>query len=107
MERSPMPDMLVKLYDLPNESDLERRLADRGITVRRSMAAELHLTAAWAGRVFEPAWASEVTVAFARQPIANFVAVLGDEPIGFACYDTAARGFFGPTGVDPAHRGIG
>ena len=31
----------------------------------------------------------------------------GRKLVGFACYDTSARGFFGPTGVDETARGGG
>lgn len=102
-----MPDMLVKLYDLPQAPTLFSRLAEKGVDIRRALAAEKRLLAEWVGKTFEPAWASEVDVAFARVPASCFVAASRGEPVGFGCYDCAARGFFGPTGVLPAERGAG
>ncbi|HLK90498.1 MAG TPA: GNAT family N-acetyltransferase [Polyangia bacterium] len=55
-----------------------------------------------------PGWASECEVAFARQPVACFVAVeKKDRLAGVACYEATARGFFGPELVHPDHRGKG
>jgi predicted N-acetyltransferase YhbS len=50
---------------------------------------------------------SEVEVALTRQPIACFIATRDQEILGFACYDTTLRGFFGPTGVIESARGLG
>jgi ribosomal protein S18 acetylase RimI-like enzyme len=36
-----------------------------------------------------------------------FVAIENRAVLGFACYDTTARGFFGPTGVAEETRGRG
>ena len=40
-------------------------------------------------------------------PVACFVAVRGSELLGFACYDTFAPNFFGPSGVIERARGRG
>ena len=61
----------------------------------------------WVREHFSDGWASEVSVAFARQPVCCVVAVEDGELIGFACHDIVARGFFGPTGVHPDARGKG
>jgi GNAT superfamily N-acetyltransferase len=54
-------------------------------------------------------WASECEAAFARLPVACFVAVeRGAEAlIGFACYEATCRDFFGPELVHPERRGRG
>jgi GNAT superfamily N-acetyltransferase len=54
-----------------------------------------------------PPWAAEVDVAFARLPVACFVASRGQAILGFACHDVIAPDFFGPTGVVEAARGRG
>ena len=36
-----------------------------------------------------------------------FVAVRNGKPIGYACFDATAKGFFGPTGVLEEYRGKG
>jgi GNAT superfamily N-acetyltransferase len=102
-----MTDMLVKLYDLPKAPTLFSRLAEKGIAVRRALAPEKRLLVDWTEQMFEPAWASDVDVTFARSPISCFVATHRGEPVGFACYDGIARGVFGPSGVLPAERGVG
>jgi GNAT superfamily N-acetyltransferase len=40
-------------------------------------------------------------------PTTVFIATVGNKLLGFACYDTSAKGFFGPTGVDETMRGKG
>lgn len=100
-----MPDLLVKLYALP---DLAPALAQQhaaNIDIRRALAPEKHVVVDWVGRTFGNGWASECEVAFTRQPISCYIAVADQQPIGFACYDTTCKDFFGPTGVDPAWRG--
>jgi GNAT superfamily N-acetyltransferase len=54
-------------------------------------------------------WASETDIAFTRLPVSCYVAQSGTTVVGFACYDTSALGYFGPTGVTESFqkRGIG
>ena len=40
-------------------------------------------------------------------PSSCFLALKDGEILGFACYDSTAKGFFGPTGVDLRYRGLG
>jgi predicted N-acetyltransferase YhbS len=101
-----MIDMLVRLYDLPESSQLYQEIAGKGITLRRARAFETHTVAAFAG-TFSAKWASEVEVALSRQPVACFIATRDRQILGFACYDTTMRGFFGPTGVAESARGLG
>ncbi|NIK76777.1 GNAT superfamily N-acetyltransferase [Paenibacillus castaneae] len=107
-------DMLVKLYDLPEEAErFAAAYSGTNITIRRALPPEKHIVTAWVGEVFSPHWVSECEVAFTRQPVSCWIATVTDEvtgnvkPVGFACYDTTAKGFFGPTGVDPDLRGQG
>ena len=101
-----MIDMLVRLYDLPDATGIFRAVENHGILLRRARAFELHTVAAFA-RGFSEKWASEVQVALSRQPCACFIATRDRRIIGFACYDTTMRGFFGPTGVAEEARGLG
>jgi len=102
-----MPDMLVKLYTLaPLEPALEK-VRKSGVDVRRAMAPERHIVLQWVAENFSDAWASECAVSFSRTPISCFVAVKEKELLGFAVYDATFRGWFGPTGVESAHRGKG
>jgi GNAT superfamily N-acetyltransferase len=100
-----MMDLLVKLYALPAEEAVLRHAG--GPDVRRAFAAEKGIVRRWVAQQFGDRWASESEAAFARSPIACFVAVADDELTGFACYDATARGFFGPFGVAEEHRGRG
>jgi GNAT superfamily N-acetyltransferase len=99
-----MSDLLVKLYSLPAPAT-----PPPGVVVRRAFAAEKRLVCDWVATQFDSGWASESEAAFARLPVACFLAVRDRELLGFACYDATARGFFGPTGVAEAerHHGIG
>jgi GNAT superfamily N-acetyltransferase len=102
-------DMLVKLYALPDSRDAFDRLLRNGITTRRALAPEKHKVVAWVRNAFSEAWASEVEVAFSRQPVSCFIAVQQKNILGFACHDATCPNFFGPTGTDPNARknGIG
>lgn len=102
-----MQDMLVKLYDLPDYSQEEQRLAEEGIMFRRPLAPEKHVLTSWVSAHFSPLWESECEVAFGRQPASVFWAIREQEILGFACYHTTAKNFFGPTGVHPSARGKG
>ncbi len=104
-----MHDMLVRLYDLPEGSSHVAALHDAGIDVRRALAPERHVVVSWVRQQFGEGWASECEVGFSRLPISCFRAQRGQEVLGFACYDTTAKAFFGPTGVLERERrqGIG
>ena len=86
-----MIDMLVRLYDLPDSSELYADIAAKGATLRRARAFEKHTVAAFAA-TFSEKWRSESEVAINRQPVACFIATRGKEIIGFSCYDTTHRG---------------
>ncbi|HEV3410357.1 MAG TPA: GNAT family N-acetyltransferase [Chthoniobacterales bacterium] len=98
-----MPDLLVKLYALPKE------VAAPAVTVRRAFSAERELICEWVGNNFSRAWAAECAGCFTAGRPTCFVAVADEKLVGFACYDTTARGMFGPIGVAEAarHGGLG
>lgn len=105
-----MADMLVKLFDMPDHSALVARLTAEGVHFRRALVPEKDIVASLAKDVFGSAgWKCEVEKAIFNTPCSCFVAVQNGELIGFSCYDTSAKGFFGPTGVHPSQRkrGIG
>ena len=112
-----MQDMLVNLYALENSSEklfletlgkknVESFQVDK-IIIRKLNVYESHLLIDWVGEHFSKKWQSEVQVAMSRQPATVWVATYEKEIMGFACYDTTAKGFFGPTGVDAKYRGLG
>ena len=53
-----MPDLLVRLYDLP-VFEAEAKVAAAGIVIRRAIAPEGHVVLDWISRHFHPAWLSE------------------------------------------------
>lgn len=93
-----MTDLLVKLYSLPPMPEVP------SVTVRRALAAERHLVLAWVTQQFSAGWADECALAYARLPIACFVATQNGRLIGVSCYEATARGVFGPLGVAKEHR---
>src|ERR1700690_2564053 len=104
-----MPDLLVRLYDLPLSGPIVEGLAKQGIVVRRAAARERSIDGSWVRAQGSAGWVGECEAAFGRQPLACFVAVDGDQLIGFACYEATCRNFFGPELVHPQwrRRGVG
>ena len=99
-------DMLVNLHS-QHLAELGRRVDAGAARIRPALPPELHIIQDWVRDKFSDYWVSEVMVAMARQPPSCLVATLDGALVGFACYDTTARGFFGPTGVSETHRGKG
>ena len=104
-----MADMLVKLYPLPTAPGLEESLREKGITIKKALAPDMSKIIAFTEANGHPGWADEIRVCFMNQPPSIYIAVKDKQIIGFGCYESTARGFFGPTPVaDSARRqGIG
>ncbi|MBC8103364.1 MAG: GNAT family N-acetyltransferase [Cytophagales bacterium] len=102
-----MPDLLVPLYRLPATDEKLAALRESGIVVRRAYPFDLSRVRRFVARHFTEGWADEAEAAFARLPITCWIAVSEKRVIGFACVESTAKAFFGPTGVDPAERGKG
>jgi len=102
-------DLLVKLYALAPSAPLLEKLRTAGIEIKRAIGPEKQAVAEWAEKKFSRAWASECEVALSAQPATCFLAVKDRKIVGFACYDSTSKGFFGPIGVDEAERtgGVG
>jgi GNAT superfamily N-acetyltransferase len=98
-----MADLLVNLLQLPTLDDT----ANQGFLVRRAQPFEITPVRRFVETNFSRAWADEISVGFAHQPISVFVATIERELAGFAAYECTRRGFFGPTGVIPAARAKG
>ena len=92
-----MADMLVKLYPLPTAPGLEEALQEKGITIKKALAPDMSKIIAFTEANGHPSWADEIRVCFMNQPASVYIAVKDQEIIGFGCYETTARGFFGPT----------
>ncbi len=102
-----MPDMLVRLYDMPDHSDLIAKLRSKGVEVRPALALEKDIVVEWVGKTFSSLWGTECERGFVHTPVSTIVAIDNGKLIGFASYDCTLRGFFGPTGVDENQRGCG
>lgn len=105
-EQTAVPDMLVKLYNLPPLKPALVAAARQGCVIRRGLSADRAPTLAWVQAAF-PSWVAEVEVAFANAPVTCFIAQREQAIIGFACFDATCANFFGPTAVAEAMRGNG
>jgi GNAT superfamily N-acetyltransferase len=97
-----MADLLVKLYEL-NVSPVDVP----GVTFRRPMPHEMGVVRQWIVRGFSEGWGDEFACSFKSFPVTSFIALRNDALIGFATYEVACRGYFGPTGVLESERGKG
>lgn len=104
-----MSDMLVKLYDLTDLASHMQRMAEQGITIRRSLPMEIEPVRAWVQKHFNVMWMGEATVSMCKQPSGLWLAQDGEKIVGFACMEAVAPAYFGPTGVKESYRkrGIG
>ncbi|MEM1011667.1 MAG: GNAT family N-acetyltransferase [Planctomycetota bacterium] len=101
-----MPDLLVKLYDLPPATPVE------GVTIRVARPFERGHLRDFIEEHFTRSWADEADAGFANRPVSTWLATEPAEGgrskiVGFAGYDCTARGLWGPTGVAPSARGRG
>jgi len=119
-----MVDMLVKLYNLPDLGPILETLKKQRIEIRRAIPSQKKVVVEWVHQNYPGIWEGETEAAMENRPVTCFIAVekpenpvLSEDPylqppelmVGFACYDVAALGMFGPTGVreDYQGRGIG
>jgi ribosomal protein S18 acetylase RimI-like enzyme len=104
-----MSDRLVKLYDLQDCRPYIERLKTEDIKIRRALAYEKFQVVEWVRTTFGLSWAGECDVAFSNHPVTCFIAVSRGTIIGFACYDSTYKNFFGPIGVAVNYqkRGVG
>lgn len=102
-----MPDMLVRLYDLPDTTPYYRRAEEAGISIHRAQPWDRSAVGKFIEERFGSRWADEAELAFVRQPISLFIAMAEQEIIGFAAYEVTTRDYFGPTGVREDWRGRG
>ena len=102
-----MPDMLVKLYGLPDLHAQLKQIKGQGIRIRRPNPWERAIFVDWVREHFSPTWGFECEAAFACVPPSCYIAIQTDTLVGFACYDCTRKNFFGPTGVAEDERGRG
>lgn len=104
-----MADLLVNLYELPDAMEQWEKYAGSGYRIARALAPDRRAILDFVRENFEggAGWEGECAVALSRMPVSCFVAIAERRIVGFSCYDSTARGFFGPTGVDSAYRNRG
>jgi GNAT superfamily N-acetyltransferase len=102
-----MPDLLVSLLKLPPLQPLLDELETAGIKLRRAQPFEITPVRNFIEQNFSAAWADEISVGFANQPVTVYIATQDARVLGFAGYECTRKAFFGPTAVDEAERGRG
>lgn len=102
-----MADMLVKLYEVEPCDELIKNLEAEGIKIKRAMSADKSLILNFIKEAFSQGWADEAEKSIMSSPSSCYIATMDGKVMGFGCYDTTAKGFFGPTGVDETMRGKG
>ena len=91
-----MADMLVKLYNIPNSHDIEKKLLQNGIRIKKALAPDRSKIIAFSRICAKDDYSDEVRAAFSNNPVTCYIATREKELIGFACYEATARNFFGP-----------
>ncbi len=92
-------DMIVSLYNLPT-------VECRGnIKIKRAFVGDKETILTFVEKYFQKNWVYEVEHALMDEMSKCFIATEDGKLLGFACYDSSAKGFFGPIGVDPSRRG--
>ena len=92
-------DMIVGLYNLPAMN------CDENIKIKRAFVGDKETILAFAEEFFQKNWVYEVEHALMEEVSKCFIATEKGKLVGFACFDSSAKGFFGPIGVRPDHRG--
>ena len=95
----PGGDMIVGLYNLPKVEISE------SIKIRRAFVGDKEEILGFVKKHFYQNWTYEVEHALMEPVPKCFLAIENGRILGFACFDSSARGFFGPIGVDPERRG--
>jgi GNAT superfamily N-acetyltransferase len=102
-----MTDMLVKLYNLPESLTSFSNLVPPEIKIRKPLGSEKSIVVNWVHENFDEFWANETEISISRLPISCYIAQQDKKLVGFACYDAAGLGYFGPIGVLEAFQGQG
>ena len=99
--------MLVNLMKLPTLEPSILEMQNDGVLIRRAQPFETTRLRSFVEKTFSIAWADEISVGFAHQPVTVYIAVVEQELVGFAAYECTRKGFFGPIGVSDNLRGQG
>lgn len=104
-----MADMLVKLYSIPSSCDIEKKLLEDGIRIKKALAPDRSKIIEFSRTCAKEDYSDEVQAAFCNNPITCYIATREKKIIGFACYEATARNFFGPMAVlgNEREKGVG
>lgn len=92
-------DMIVSLYNLPDMK------ISSNTKIKRAFIGDKDTILSFVEKHFQKNWVHEVEHALMAEATKCFIATEDGNVIGFACYDSSAKGFFGPIGVAPERRG--
>lgn len=92
-------DMIVNLCNLP-----EMKISGN-IKIKRAFVGDKDTILTFVEEHFQKNWVYEVEHALMESVSKCFIATEDGKVIGFACFDSSAKGFFGPIGVLPKRRG--
>ena len=92
-------DMIVNLYKLPDMK------TSSNFKIKRAFVGDKDTILSFVEKHFQKNWVYEVEHALMAETTKCFIATEDGKVLGFACYDSSARGFFGPIGVAPDRRG--
>ena len=100
-----MADLIVNLYEKDYLNDTNVKLKNSDIKIKRILSPNADSLINFVQTHFSTGWTSEVKAGIFKPNPTCFVATHEGQIIGFACYDATAKGYFGPTGVNPEYRG--
>ena len=100
-------DMLVDLRVFTLKRPAPYSTSSPDVDVRRAIESDRETLSSLVASEFAESWVGATAVAYQRRPVSAFVAIRAHDVIGFAFYDIAFRGYFGPTGVSEVDRGGG
>lgn len=98
-------DLIVNLYQ-EKLKDAKPLLKDDTIKIKRILSPNSDHLVKFVLETFNDTWASEVKAAIYSPAPTCYIATKDGVIIGFACYDATAKGYFGPTGINPEFRGL-
>ena len=93
-------DMIVNLYRLPQVEKIENMTQ-----IKRAFVGDKEAILSFVKQNFSNSWVYEVEHALMQDIPKCFIAVEHKKIVGFACFDSSAKGFFGPIGVSLDCRG--
>ncbi len=93
-------DMIVNLNLVPTECETAEN-----VKIKRAFAADKEQILQFIRDNFHTGWVNEAECALAQCPSTCFIATEKGKVLGFACYDTTAKGYFGPIGISKDARG--